>query len=865
MTRILRTRLIAGLALFGLAVTLVVLGPPRDEARAAEGDPTDSAVTVSGVDGPYDAFSDLRVTVSQTENLTTQGITISWTGGAPTSPLKTFRTNFMQIMQCWGEPDDPHLRDTCQFGAHVPAPYTGPDRIGAETGWRSVGVDDPLETYDGPATGPFRRLPFRSVDGVDYYPTNDTAAGEGPLPDGFEHRLTEVMNASSSNEQPWLVTAGDGTGETTFWLQTNKEAPHLGCGRVTEDAPEGRPCTLVIVPRGTHNVNGDPAPSTAAIDDSPFSASNWAAHIAVPLDFQPVGAFCELGAEERPTVGTELMADLMTSWQPVLCAEGTTTYGFAATGDIEGVRQLMSGVEGAPGLAFTADAVDVGEGDPAVVHAPVAVSGMTIAFNIDVEPQLFSPPEIEALWGSRIRDLELTPRLVAKLLTQSYQADVPEGASGGVEHLTNEDGVENPIYITYDPEFRELNPDFAYFPISASGPKGLTVTFPNAVANREVWRWVLNDPEAKAWLGGEPDENGMIVNPFYEDLGLDEAPLLNFPKADPTCDRPGNAPEDKLYCSLDLRPYIGSYNEVAQRVLRADLGEKTVWDVNAQPPVYVASPPRPIGRRWSIGLTDTASTERYAVFTASLRNAAGEFVQPTQESMRAAVDSMVDTNDDGVLEIDPSAQAAGAYPLTMVTYAAVRVDQEPPALLDYAKLLAYAVDDGQEPGDGRGQLPRGYVPLPDELREQTAAAAVLLALLADGATATPTPTPTPTDPGTSDPGDDDPDPVDDGDDPPTGSDGSGPPPSNNGASTPPPGDSATTIPASPGPPVPAPSPSPSPSPTESSTPVARSSSTPGTDAGIAPYVLMVALLLGAAAAIAGPALTRLGSRFDKAA
>ncbi|PZF84550.1 hypothetical protein C1I92_07825, partial [Jiangella anatolica] len=56
-------------------------------------------------------------------------------------------------------------------------------------------------------------------------------------------------------------------------------------------------------------------------------------------------------------------------------------------------------------------------------------------------------------------------------------------------------------------------------------------------------------------------------------------------------------------------------------------------------------------------------------------------------------------------------------------------------------------------------------------------------------------------------------------------------------------------------------PSPTPTPSDTSTPVARSSSTPGTDAGIAPYVLLVALLIGAAAAVAGPALTRLGARF----
>ncbi|SDU72999.1 hypothetical protein [Jiangella alkaliphila] len=861
MTRILWTRLAAGLMLFGLAVTLLVLGPPREVAQAAEDEPTESAVTVSGGEGPYDDFSDLRVTVSQTRNLTTQGITISWTGGAPTAPAKTFESNFVQIMQCWGEPDDPNLRETCQFGGGVEQPLNVNQGLGAETGRRSVQVDDPIETYEGIPAGGVARLPFRSARGGLYYPTEDSSGGQEELPDGFDGRLSELFTINTTNEIPWAVTAGDGTGRVTMWLQTDKESPHLGCGRVTEAAPDGQRCTLVVVPRGTHNVDGtDPS---SAINSSPLSASNWAARIVVPLEFEPLGGYCPLGAVQTPTVGTELVAEAMTSWQPALC-DDEVTYGYSSTGDLEAVNQLLSGFDGAPGLAFTMDPVVGAEGDPAIVHAPMAISGLTIALQIDVNPKLFASPEVEALWGTQVDELKLTPRLVAKLLTQSYQADVPGGGGGGLEHLSSGDGVENPIYITYDPEFVELNPIFANFPTSASGPKGLMVTLGNAASNREVWRWILADEEARDWLGGEPDEHGMIVNPTYEVLGLDETAPLNFPKSDPACDRPPNAPEDQLYCSLDLRPYMGSNSEVAQRVLRAHVPDRTVWQDQNPPFGYIAAPPRTVGKRWTIGLTDTASSARYGLYVASLRNQAGEFVAPTQESLIAGVEAMVDSDVPGVLEIDPEAADPDAYPLTMVTYGAVRVDQEPEALTNYARLLEYAAGEGQQPGSQRGQLPKGYVPLPADLREQTQQAAAELEALAS-ATSTPTPTPTPTattpPPGPGPGGG--PAPLPSGDGPPLvpnvpqgpGDDFFPPPPDDSGPSASP----------SPGAPVPAPSPTPSPTPTETSTPVARSSSTPGTDAGIAPYVLMVALLIGAAAAVAGPALTKLGARFTGAA
>ncbi|WIB37208.1 hypothetical protein [Curtobacterium sp. MCJR17_043] len=55
-------------------------------------------------DPDAETFSGMTFRVSQTEELTDQGITVSWSGAKTTSPSE-YATDYVQIMQCWG--DDP--------------------------------------------------------------------------------------------------------------------------------------------------------------------------------------------------------------------------------------------------------------------------------------------------------------------------------------------------------------------------------------------------------------------------------------------------------------------------------------------------------------------------------------------------------------------------------------------------------------------------------------------------------------------------------------------------------------------------------------------------------------------------------------
>ncbi|WP_162606575.1 hypothetical protein [Jiangella asiatica] len=720
----------AALALIA-GVGLLAYEPAAQPAGAAESDLTASAVTLSWSDGVtgadnstvveerdpdhylYDDFDGLEVTVSQTEDIRSQGLDVTWSGWDPTPGSSSFYAgNFLQMMQCWGDEETGPLPENCVWGAF------GLSVGGLEStvGDRRVHSDDPLRAeapahYDDPDLAD-PSVPFRPVDEeLIYY--ND-------LGTVFDRWTTNEVRAARTNDA--------GGGEAIFAVHDAFDAPHLGCGSPvegTDGSVDGRDCWLVIVPHGVHQLDGTPVVAGTQplnwANGAPLTPTLWSQRMQVRLDFAPVDGTCPVGAAQRATVGSELMAEAISSWQPGLCADDGASYSYIPTSDAEGRRQVALDSPVAPGMAFTYAPVVTGETGPPVLHAPVAASGVAIAFNIEQRD------------GTVVRDLRLTPRLVAKLLTQSYRVDVP----GGYEAFDGLPEAERPVWamdnpsdISRDPEFQELNPDAPAKSLGFPGGNVLWVPGPNpADALRELWRWVLSDDEAVAWLSGEPDEHGMVVNPYIQELGLDESAAPDtVPRDVQTCYRDNETVPEPGYCSLDLLPYATRFADAAAQARAGRSGSKTGWDPTASNPTggtgwWAETERQQPGQRWQLAVTDTASAERYGLPVASLRNAAGEFVAPTDAGLTAGVEAMVSTEVDGVMQIDPETDDPEAYPLAMVTYAAVREEQDEEALADYSAFLTYAAGPGQTPGLAAGQLPLGYVPLSEELRAQTLAVA----------------------------------------------------------------------------------------------------------------------------------------------
>jgi hypothetical protein len=723
-------------ALVGVAATAVfagVGGAGASSARAADS----TAVTATAVQQDADAknspFPELAVTVSQTTDLVSQGITVSWTGGRLSTPPSgsTGGENFLQIAQCWGEdkanPGHPD-RTTCQYGAfNTP----GAQRDGYVT---DGSVADEDQQYSIPRRGQFSpgytSVPFTSVGGKTV-----TSIENGQL-NGKNVNVNEFFNPGQSNEVPWAGSASNGKGSVRFEVQTALQANGLGCGSPVTTGTTSTPqsCWLVIIPRGTGD-SGEPH-----ITQSGLRWDAWKHNIAFKLSFKPLGVSCNIGASERQLRGSELVAGAVASWQPVLCnAQGGAIYTMSNSAESD-AAQAANGADPAP-LALTSRALSSDQDD--LRYAPIAIGGLAIAFAIDRAPSADEGTPAEQLEkaGISFDSLKLTPRLLAKLLTASYQDALPTYADKS--HLGT-----NPRNILLDPDFLEVNadiPDWKFQAIVAPSVSDLLVPQGRSDAAMQLWRYVLADADAKAFLAGSADPWGMKVNPTAAtDAKVNpsgeafELPRDDFPKADPIVQPVINgAAEVNL---VGWRPYTNDLDQSAYLTLRGDGQILGQWDPTSSPPKYAKTARSLPGYQKVLGLTDTSSAAKYQVVTAALRNAAGAFVTPTTESLTAAAAVMTPvTAQPQVVEYDPSGTAAkgapAAYPLTMPVYAAANpASGDSATRADYAAFIRFAATTGQTQGVEAGQLPPGYAPIPAAWKAQAIAAA---AAIQSGATLVP--------------------------------------------------------------------------------------------------------------------------------
>jgi hypothetical protein len=662
-------------------------------AAAAEG----SAVTVTGT-GP---FAGLAVTVAQTKDLVDQVVQVTWTGGKPTQPNPTtFGTDYLEMMECWGDAATGPDRTQCEYGAD-----RGDSRGGDYVASRQLNYGnlvDPAEPLKQTKPNVNVYTPFTSWKGV-------TEAGAD----------SQFFDAGTTNEVPFAPTRVNGTGQVFFETQTGMEAAGLGCGEVAANlktAPaEGRQCWLVVVPRGETEVNGAaPVGSSGKLMSSPLSTTNWANRLVVPLHFAPLGLNCPIGAHEQLTYGSELVEEAIVRWQPVLCRKTTSIFGYTPNTDDSARFALTAGTD--PGLEYITDPVPAASVKTGAtpVYAPLTLSGATIAFDVQSQSYSGTPAETRLLDGQRIPHIRLTPRLVAKLLTQSYRYAVNYQAT---------DVQSNPLDLTSDPDFLALNPDFKvlYFP---SRIPDMLVPEGQSDTARHLWAWVLADPDARAFLAGTKDPWGMAVNPNYT-LDTLNLPRDDFPKKDPFCQQfPDDPNKRPPWCTQDAHPFALNMHDAARSASRGDTLSKSIWDATATPPQLKKGNPQPQGQIGILAVTDTATAARYGLDTAELLNGNGEFVAPTTASLLAGAAAMSTVPGTGALTLPPASKAAGAYPLTMIGYAAtVPTLLQPDEGAAYASLIRFATGGGQTSGVAPGQLGDGYVPLPQNLRTAALAAA----------------------------------------------------------------------------------------------------------------------------------------------
>jgi hypothetical protein len=688
---------------------------------------TKSAKSVSSSEYELDyrnaPMPDLKVTVSQTKNLTAQGVDISWTGAAPNSarPEGGGGANFLQIFQCWGEdPDRPGHPDrtTCQYGA-----YPGPGTSRSEfTNPQSIDPQDTKFTKPGTSffDSPYTSIPFKSATGETVWDLKRNNSGALAIDPTVSMSSNQFFSRLTTNEVTWAGSDSAGTGNVKFELQTASSSPGLGCGSPIKVGKnfEGQPCWLVILPRGIKDNRQN------AIVQSGLFWDAWKHHLAIKLDFRPLGVRCPIGVPERIVQGSELAGAAFASWQPRLCNEGAKS-AFVISNQFDGdALETASSLESSP-LAITTRALK-NESEDSLVYAPLAIGGISVSFSIDrrVDETKLIPPALRAVNQTPFQSLRLTPRLLAKLLTNSYTDSLPIFANHGAVSL-------NPRNISQDPDFLAVNSDtdhWQYMDLKFGGIGDALVPNSRSYLAERVWTYIMSDSEGRDFMAGKPDPFGMKINPWFSsDAKINPSgtaftlPNFSFPKSDPvekpdTTSTGGLSPSGAINVVM-WRPYLSDFEEGARATLTGNAYELGSWDVSKQPPGFGKTPRSPLGFRKVFAITTTTAAARFQSLQVALRNPAGNYVSPTLDSLQISQNAMTPSSANaGVYELDLSSEktkaASGAYPLAVPIYAAINpLQSESKTRLAYANLIKFAVTEGQNPGTEIGDLPPGYAPL----------------------------------------------------------------------------------------------------------------------------------------------------------
>jgi hypothetical protein len=750
--RAVRTRIVAAAGVVLVLVAFAVI-PNKLESALADSSPhvdyagqagtvtglpstsSQSTITENEAAGPNSPFSGLSVTVNQTKNLVNQDVSVSWSGADETisgSP-GDFNGDYLQIFECWGDPESVYPDDTtdpgpppsqCEFGGESSTPTTSYpiqnlgyeySRVLSQSGWPT---DSALQACTGTSSTSTCTLPgysdlyadtkdgfviepFNAVDGTSVGQQADYAYDQSVShPQPFW--LNPYFSFDTTNEVDFARTFSGGTGNQSFQVDTGLEAPGLGCGQDIEPVAGGGTktpqCWLVVVPRGTAASDNPTGVSPSAVATSPLTPEAWANRIAFPLQFNSIGSSCSINAATDGIEGSELASEAAASWQPALCGQDSaTSYSYLQDSDDQARENLTDPTYGSVGMSVFSNPIDPNQTSSTnpIVYAPLTLSGVVIGFNIERVPAVDTngeeDPGESPLEGSQIASIYLTPRLVAKLLTESYKGQfedisaVKPGASYAWVQNNPETLFSDPDFLQYNKEFQDLTT------VDQIDAGTLLVEEANSDAASTLWKWVLSDPSAEQWLSGTPDPWGMAVNPDYQSKVFGTPTPETFPKSDTYCESLSGADEPPIVtntgsgqtsqparplCILDWSPYAQSMKAAAQDAAEANDQAKTTYSPTATSAdaAWGSNGPQAPGTYVMMTVTDSASADLYGLQPAWLSRSGDDaspvFIAPSSSSLLAGEQAMTKSAVPGVLQTNVSTSASGAYPLTMLTYAA---------------------------------------------------------------------------------------------------------------------------------------------------------------------------------------------------
>jgi hypothetical protein len=505
------------------------------------------------------------------------------------------------------------------------------------------------------------------------------------------------FSASGPMNTAYATTSPSRTGQVDIQLLTGQEDQDLGCD-------VGHPCSLVIVPSQGGNTFVSPIAcqdhsqdtQQSDIGEIAFSSStgqcSWRGRIIVPLFFEPSPTDCAIASASFSAIGSPMLERAMSQWQAALCtgADPMTIQYDSQQSEPLARADFLGGSDD---VAFTTLPAGASGRHP-FAYAPVAISAESIAFWVD-----------NPATGQPVTQMKLNQRLVAKLLTQSYDFDNEACGHGKVPKGVGCDNAvdSNPGSLFADPEFIKHNRGVQN---AGDGYQVPTVVSGNSDMTYEITRWMNANPAANGFMKGDFDPWGMHVNTDYLHLKL---PVDAFTSMDPY---PLVAHRyDPVFPLSQVAAYQAE-NWYPATNWQLELGN------------FPKLNPEVPGNRALFAIVDQADAAADLFPVAAIPNHGGSYVKPTAATMAAALADMSTAGNHITQQIKTKAKGKGDYPLTMVIYAMVPtggISGKKAAKI--ADFLDFVAGQGQVPGSSPGQLAAGYLPLTAKMRAQTLRAA----------------------------------------------------------------------------------------------------------------------------------------------
>lgn len=401
-------------------------------------------------------------------------------------------------------------------------------------------------------------------------------------------------------------TATDGTGSAQFEVRPASNLPQLDCSATN-------PCSILVYEN----------------DALPIQAGSLpAARVVIPITFAPSQADCPTITDFDVRVdGSATSAGLFYAWAAQICqGDSSVVLDYTETSSTTGRENFLSGLIdfGVTALPATEEELSHHPDHREYSYAPVAASAVVVAYNLT-----------DPFTGLRIENLVVSPRLVARLVTNS--------------------SVET---FVRDRELLNINPTVRF---PTNGINRILVRAERNAATTILTSWMSADPEAQKFLA-DTDTWRVRLNASYVGYSY---PRDAFELVD---NDPGYLPRQGQK-SIATRMFYG----VSPTGTQAEL----------------------TSARGVIGIVDLPTAKRFGLQVAGLLMPNGTVVQVTDDSiLRGIADAELSAA--GTLVADPTPEDPLAYPMIKVDYAMVpKTFDSAEKIADVRRVLSYAVGDGQ--------------------------------------------------------------------------------------------------------------------------------------------------------------------------